>query len=473
MMIRLNEAIRRRLGHGERGAATLETVGMYVVAAILAAAVLLVVLGSSPVVGDKFRQAVCMITTVGQGECGSSVTSAADHQPTAPCVVSAEGHNGAVEGSFIVTVGASERFLVEKLNNGKSRVTRGTGGKVGVGVGAGFNVSVTADDKTYGAALKADASVAALFSGGEVYYAENDNEVKSLLTAHTEDVAKDTVVGGSGITRWLVDGAEDLVGLGHDFPPSDEVYFEGDLVADAKAQATLLMANAQAGVGISELLGMRKGADGTSTVYYKASLDGNISAGTWAGDEKTGETIYAKASLEGKAEAIVEVERDSKGHITSVRVKSVLSGAAEASEKGATVSAGPGEKKGYTEKVVELPTITATDQANAQRYLNALGMGPLGGFEDIPKGVQNYLPIQNPLDALGATKEFGQAAAKRGFVTEQTFDDSPSSYGGVFDAEAIAKFGVGATVETVNRTSTGATYYDGLTMVPWKGCGGK
>ncbi len=100
-------------------------------------------------------------------------------------------------------------------------------------------------------------------------------------------------------------------------------------------------------------------------------------------------------------------------------------------------------------------------------------MGSLGGFQDIPKGVQNYLPIQNPIDALGATKEFGQAAAKRGFVTEQTFDNNPSSYRAVFDAEAIAKVGGGATVETVNRKSTGATYYDGSKMTTWKGCGEK
>jgi hypothetical protein len=473
MIIRLNAALRRRPGHRERGAATLEAVGMYAVAAMIAAGVALAALGSSPVVRDKFRQAVCMLSTLGQGECGSSVTSAADHKPAEPCVVSAEGHNGAVEASFIVTVGASEQFLVEKLNNGKSRVTRGTGGKVGVGVGAGFNVTTTWDDKTYGAAAKADASVAALFSGGEVYYADNDDEVRDLMTAHTEDVAEDTVFGGSGPVRWLVDGAEDLVGLGNDFPPSDEVYIEGDIHLDASAQVTFLMADAQAGLGVSAMLGIRQGADDTSTTYYKASLDGNISAGSWAGDEQTGQTIYAKVGLEGAAEGIIEVERDSLGNITAVRVKSVLSGTAEASETGGTVSDGPGERKAYSEKMVELPIRTATDQAIAQRYLNALGMGPLGGFTDIPAGVQNYLPIQNPLDALGATKEFAQAASLRGFVTEQTFDNSPSSYGLNFDAEAIAKVGGGATVETVNRRSTGAWYFDGQKMVTWKGCGEK
>ncbi|MDQ1536521.1 MAG: hypothetical protein QOE58_914, partial [Actinomycetota bacterium] len=125
MIIRLSAAIRHRLDHRERGAATLESVGMYVVAAILAVAVLLVATGSAPVIGDKFRQAVCMLTTMGQGSCGPSVTSAADHRPTEPCVVSGEGHTGTVEAGVVVSFGGSEQFLVEKLDNGKSRVTRG------------------------------------------------------------------------------------------------------------------------------------------------------------------------------------------------------------------------------------------------------------------------------------------------------------------------------------------------------------
>lgn len=98
----------------------------------------------------------------------------------------------------------------------------------------------------------------------------------------------------------------------------------------------------------------------------------------------------------------------------------------------------------------------------------------MGGFESLPKGAQNFLPIQNPFDALGATKEFARAASLRGFVTEQTFDDSKSSaYGANFDVEALAKVSGGATVETMNRTSTGAQYWDGSKMATWKGCGEK
>ena len=87
---------------------------------------------------------------------------------------------------------------MEKLNNGKFRVTRGTGAKVGVGVGAGANISATWDDKTYGLAAKTDAGVAALFSGGEGYYADNPDEVTNRMKAHRAAVGKDTTFGESG-----------------------------------------------------------------------------------------------------------------------------------------------------------------------------------------------------------------------------------------------------------------------------------
>lgn len=473
MTTRSNAAVRRRLDRCERGAATLETVGMYAVAAVLAVAVMLVLVSATPVIGDRLRQALCMVTTLGQGSCESSVSSARDHIPTEPCVVSADGHTGAVEGGAIVMLGGSEQFLVEKLNNGKYRVTRGTGALIGTGAAVGANMSVTWNDKAIGAAAVAEANIAAAFSGGEVYYANNEEEVNSLSWAHTEAVAKDISLGGSlAPLRPLLDRAEEWLGVGNVLPPSDEVYLEGNVIADASAQATAVTANAQAGGAAQMLLGMRIGADGTTTTAYRASLEGRISAGTWAGDEQTNQTVYAKAGLEGKAEAIFEVERDNKGNITTVRVKSVMSSTTGVSEKGGDVSDGPGETQTYTEKVTTLPIETATDQAIAQRYLDAAGLGPMGGFKDLTSGAQSYLPIANPLDALDATKAFAEAASLRGFVTQQSFDNGGSgSYGGTLAGDAVGKFGGSIEVETVGRTSTGAKYWDGTVWAPWKGCG--
>jgi hypothetical protein len=473
MIIHPNAAGRRRLDHGERGAATLETVGMYIVAALLAVAVLLAATGSAPMAGDRFRQAVCMVTTLGQGSCESSLDAAGDREPTAPCVLTADGHTGAIEAGIVVSFGGSEQFLVEKLSNGKSRVTRAIGGQASAGVGAGFNVSATLHDKTYGTAAAAGASVAATFSAGEVYYANNEDEVANLLKAHQEAVAKD-VLGSrplGSVAVSIVNFAEDTFDLGHDFPPVAETYSEGGAAGELSAQVAALTGSAEAVATADAVLGIRQGADGTSTTYYQVSGDLNLGAGLWASDEQTGETAYGKVALERKEEAVFEVERDAKGIITAVRVKSVSSGNTEATaDEGKDT--GPGENAYYTETVSELPTHSATDQAIAQRFLNGAGLGPMGGFKDLPEGAQSSLPVMNPLDAMQAAEAFGQATSKRGQVTEQTFDDSKSNASGVkFDARYIARINGSVTVETVGRRSTGLKYWNGAKMLPKIGCG--
>jgi hypothetical protein len=469
----ISTAAHQRLDRRDRGAATLETVGMYAVAAVLAVAVTLVLASATPVIGDRLRQALCMVTSLGQGSCESSTTSALDHKPIDPCVVTAKGHTGAVEGGIVLTLGANEKLLIEKLNNGKSRVTRGVGSTVGVTGGVGANISGTWNNKTVGVAASADASAGVTFSGGEVYYANSDEEVNELVAAHVQEVAKTAILSGQlAPLRSLVDFAEEHTGIGTTFPPPDEVYVAGSVQGAAAGQLTLLPADAQAGGESQSLLGSRWGADGSSTTYYQTSLAGKLTAGTWAGDEQTNQTVYAKAGLEGKKAQIIEVERDSKGNITSVRAKSVVDTTTGVSEKGGDVNDGPGEKQTYTEIVTELPILTPGDQSIANNYLSAVGVAPLLGVKALPLAAGSYQSGSNPLDALAPTKEFAQAARERGYVTRQTFDNGESgSYGGKFGVEALAKIGGGVTVDRVNRSSTGAEYQNGTAWVPWKGCG--
>jgi hypothetical protein len=472
-MIICTKASRRGLNKSERGAATLETVGMYAVAAVLAVAVMLVLASATPVIGGRLRQALCMVTTLGQGSCEVSTTSAFDHKPTDPCVVTAKGHTGAVDAGVVLTLGANEKLLVEELNNGQFRLTRGVGGTVGATGGVGANVSGTWNDKTVGVAASADVSAGVTFSGGEVYYANSLDEVNELVAAHKEEVAKATLFSGplAAPLRFLTDAAEAKLGIGNRFPPPDEVYYAASADGSASGQLTLLTADAQAGGSSQSLLGTRRGADGSSTTYYQTSLAGKLTAGTWAGDEQTNQTVYAKAGLEGKKSQIIEVERDSKGNITGVRAKSVVSSTTGASEKGGDVSDGPGETQTYTEIVTELPILTPTDQSTANDYLSAVGLAPLLGFTALPPTASGYQPVGNPLDALRPTKEFAQAARDRGYVTRQTYDNGKSgSYNGKFGVEAVAKIGGGVSVDIVDRKSTKAEYQDGSGWVPWKGC---
>ena len=219
------------------------------------------------------------------------------------------------------------------------------------------------------------------------------------------------------------------------------------------------------------MLGRRLGADGTSTTYLQLSSDLNLAAGMWANSTQTNDPVYAKAAYERNQQAIVEVERDAKSNITAVRVRSVESGDHLATLAEST--SGPGKNEYYTETVKTLRIRTATDQAIAQRYLNAAGAGPMGGFKDLPAGATSSVPILNPFDIAAASDAFDQAAGLRGFITKQAFDDSKSaSSGAKFDAKLLAQISGGATIAAVNRTSRGLHYYNSSQMVPALGCGG-
>lgn len=393
------------------------------------------------------------------------------HVPKQPCVVTADGHTGSFQAGVVLIAKGSENLLVEQLGNGKFRVTRGLGAGVGATAGVGANFSAAWDSKKFGAAAAADVSAGATFSGGDVYYADNQTEVDSLVAAHREAVAQTLLLSGplaplSPALDWL----KGKTGVGSTFPPPDEVYVEGSVDGSAIAQVTLTVASAQADASEKEMLGVRRGSDGTTTTYYQASFAGNVSGGTWAGDEQTNQTVYAKAVAAGKKDNIVEVERDSNGNITAVRVKSVTSTTVGASEKGGAVNDGH-EKQTYTENVTELPIHSSTDRAVAKTFLGAIGMAPMNGFTDLPTDVRSYRPTGNPLDAFNPTKEFAQAASDHGYVTRQNFDNGGSgTYDVEFGVEAVAKVSGAITVEKMDRRSTGGEVFDGTAYVPWKGC---
>ncbi|QNN49226.1 hypothetical protein H9L10_13515 [Phycicoccus endophyticus] len=233
-------------------------------------------------------------------------------------------------GALAVTVGGTERWLVEELSDGTYRVTRGTGAEVSAAAGVGFNVTGTWDDKEYGAEASASAGGGVSFGEGEVYNLPNEQAVQDLMYAHYADIALDTVVGDEDYEipltgwhvpnpiRWGSDQVTDLAGV-PDLPESDETYYEGGASASAQASATLIAANADANVGVQALLGTKVGKDGSTTTYYSALVSGGINAGTWGGDGK-GETVYAEAAASGQVDAGISIDRDAAGEVTSISV---------------------------------------------------------------------------------------------------------------------------------------------------------
>lgn len=453
---------RHRRPHGDAGSASLEATGMWGVGSLLAAALALVVLAGAPGIGDAVRRAICVIVTLGQGDCGGTTTSSAEHAPTRPCILDAEGHESMIEGTFVfVSAGTGEHWQVEKLSDGRYRVTRGTQSSVGATAGVGLVVQGVWDDKQYGVAAAAGVDGKVTFKGGEVYYAADSDSVSDLLTQHAADVAKDNTVGGGGPVRWAVDGIEDLFGGDTQLPTPQERYVEGGLTLSGDAQATWLAAGGKAAVAVTEVLGVRVGRDGTTTEYLSSSVSGEVAAGTWAGADD-GSSEYALLKAQGSVQTVVELERNAEGVVTAVRTRLVTS-----HQTGATVTNGGDVRgpasEGYTERVTELPLRGDADRDLAMRYLTSLGVQKVAGLAG-PLGA-----AVSPLAAYDAIR-FTEAAKARGTMTEQSFDASSGSYSAEVSGELIGKLGGSGQVTTVDRESLGGRYFDGQAWRAWSAC---
>ena len=463
----------------ERGATPLEYAGFVAVAALVVGTVVLGIVGGSMPLARGVTSAICKLFTLGQGSC--EVPGSADSRmPTEPCVVSADGRESMVKAGVAVMVGGSESWYVESLSDGTYRVTRGHGGSVGIEGGAGFSLTGVWADETIGLEAGAWAGADAVGSEGEVYLLPTRDAVDELMSAHVSDIAKDLAVGGESVpilwwdvpnpVRWATDGLTDLAGV-PSLPSPSETFYEGGVSAEASASVTLI-GNAQAGVGVQDLLGVREGSDGTTTTYYAASLSGEVSAGVRGGNgtgDGSSATVYATAGASGELEGVIEIDRDRDGNVTSVVVKYAATGTAYAGED-------PSDDGTRWEHTVALPVATAADRQVASAFLDAMNMGPVPG---LPAFVPNPGVATNPLDpsrigdviAIGpATADFARAVAERGYQSRQSFTANEDGYGANFDAAWIAKVGVGADVTLSSLVSDQAEYFNGDSWVPWEGC---
>lgn len=454
----------RTSADGEAGAATLESAGMWAVAALLVGAVALVIIAGAPGLGDVVRKAICIVVTLGQGQCGSTTTNAAQHVPVNPCVLQAYGHDSNVEVAVAVTVGVGDQWLVERLSDGRFKVTRGTSSKLGADVGVGLTAEVVVDDRPYGGSLAADAGVALAFKGGEVYYANDPAGVRRLLQQHGADVVKDVSVGGGGPVRWSVDQLENLLGAEENqLPEPTETYVEGGLNTSAGARATVVTGGAAAEAGTSQVLGVRFGRDGSTTEYISTTVSGKVGAGMWS-ETSDGGIQYSQAKAEGLVQLVTEIERNREGEVTTVRTRLVLAGEAAATNTQGNDVSGPSSDS-YVERTAELPIRTEADRELAMSYLRSLGIQQVAGMSvQIPV---THLAGDGPEGVI----RFVAATLDRGRVTEQSFNNETSSYGAALGGKLIGEIGGGGEVNTFKRNSTGARYFDGISWQPWRACG--
>ena len=368
-----------------------------------------------------------------------------------------------VEGSFVVTLGVGEQWLVEELSDGRYRVTRGTTSRAGADFGVGLTAQVVIDDNPYGGSLAADAGGRVTFTGGEVYYAEDQDGVDQLFEQHKNDVVMDHLVAPGGVVRDIGDWVHSRFVDDTELPESSETYTEGGLEGTAGARATLLASGASAELGSTQILGVRTGRDGTTTEYLQSTVTGQIGASTWSGGDET-DARYSEISAAASFQTIIEIERDGDGEVTSVSTRMVLAGESAATNTQGTEVSGP-SRNGYVERTITLPIRNDADRELATRYLRSIGVQEVAG-----------LPVQIPITALagdgpGGVLAFAEATRDRGYVTEQSFDNDTRTDGAALGGELIGKAGAAGEVSQFTRTSTAGSYFDGTTWQPWRACG--
>ena len=447
----------------ERGAVSLERVGILVVSAILVGA-LVVVLSQRTPVGDSVRQAVCSILNLG-GECGSGSTTTEKPEPTEPCTVADSRVSRDTKVAIIVvTLRDGRELQVEQLSDGTYRVTTGTNNGAGAEVGVGGGVSLTVADRKVGGQAGASTGAEVTIKQGDVYNVKDEAALKDLVKAYSTDTVKDQVVGDSGPIRWATDKVTDGTGLTEPMPEADEEFVEGGFSVNASASAASLTANGNAGVETAQALGYKKdNKSGSKTFYLKSTVKGEAGLKTLGVD--TSGPDFKGASFEGEMEMVTAVTVSSDGKVESVGLTVTEAGSGDG--MGSAIFTGKpaidtddqaGRARVYQ---AELPMDTQDNQVAGWSLLGAQGVNSIGGVT-----AAAALPA-----TTAATLNYFDKVRDSGTMTQQDYDNQSST---PFAVDASGKLGieagVAASVKTKQMNLTDAQYWDGSKMSEWTGC---
>lgn len=450
----------------ERGAGTLEYVGVTVVAAILILA--LIVSFNAFGYRDRLSQALCEVSNAfdgGTGNCGPTGTgrSEADYVPPESCVVESDGKGGRGSIAAAAFVEGGYSWTIEQLGDGQFRLTRNADLGGGAAVGIGANVTGTGDGQNYGIAAKAEASARLSAAGSDVYFAATREEAEQILSASNADTAKDAIVDDDWFLRDWVNSWTNASELEDREPESTFVGVDGEI--SAEAQATLVTADAEADVNGATLQGTWEHSDGTTTDVMTLGSEGSAAARVLGQDQETGEWEegYAEAGYEGQV--TLEIDRDDDGNPVAMRAVRLGMGHADASASNAYASEDDQrETPTYTETTWQIPLETTEQRTAAGKLLLGVGAHVDGVTDEIdPWDVStlNYGKTWSDIEDL---------AKRDGFAWTQEYELDETTHGGVFDAQFLAKVGASGEYTEMQRRATHYTYWNGDEYVERSGC---
>lgn len=420
--------IDRRRHRSERGQGSLESLGIFVLAAILATALVGVVVQANPTLRDSVGYQLCKIVTLGGdgGQCQDpgALRTAEDRVPTEPCLAGSTSISAEASASVVVTVKRGYSFLIERMSDGTYKVTRVDTTGVGTGVGPGIDVSLTLDGKKYGVTAIASADVMLALKTGKTWYADDEGGANDIIRDVIADDIVDEVApnGPFGIPNPVNGIIKAIIGHPDD---ADETFIEGGLEGNAEATVSGITASAGATVSADAYLGAKETPDGY-VAYFRTSLSG----------EAYGAVIGEDASATAGGEVLSELVFDKGGKPVAIRMTT-----------GITLDAGVDDDftddQKYTETTIEVPLD--------------------GSASDIPK----YAALGgNPL----AVANLVQAAKDDGYVTQNVYSQDPNTYGLNIGGTLLGEYGGSVSGDKTNRDLTEALYFDGQSMAPRPDC---
>lgn len=438
----------------ERGAALVEFAGMAIVVAVIIGGVIAVAPSHGRDIACSILSKVSEAIGAGGMQCGGADDKAEEdkHKPTEACTNSQRTQS--VKGSAGVAVVSAEAkgdIVVEKLSDGRYRVTDARATKVGGSLGEGGGFEVIANNQKFGQYLNVDASGGGAVETGIIYEVDSEKAKNDLVDHLYRKAAVEGVssMGSFGGIAAPVNEAISHYVFGYQPPKPTAAYLQVGEEGSVSAEFTQGVGGAQAEGSYARAVGVKVDREaGTTTMYYKTNADvsGNAS---YLG-------VGAEASMSEERIIAVTVNSDDPNKVLNVSA----TGSYDA-QVGSTTPLGVGNPPSLESGQVWTASVDLNSVEADRMARNFLAAAKVPGYEN-GKGT---------LENLGdATSTFINAAADRGVLTRQDVSTTSSNYGAKLGVKLELELSAGVGYSDENVEFSNGQYYSGGKWNRWEGC---
>lgn len=438
----------------ENGAALVEFAGIAIVVAVIVTGVIAVAPSRGGDIACSILSKISEAIGAGGMQCGGGDDKAEEdkHKPTEACTT--HQRTQSIKGSAGVAVVSAEvkgDIIVEKLSDGRYRVTDARATKVGGSLGDGGGFEVIANNHKFGQYLNADGTGSGAVEGGLVYAVDSEKAKNDLVDHLYRKAAAEgaSSMGSLGSLAAPINEAISHYIFGYQPPKPTAAYLQVGEEGSVSAESTQGVGGAQVEGSYARALGVKVDREaGTTTMYYKTNTDvsGNAS--------KLGLGVEAS----GSDERIIAVAVNSKD---PNKVLNVSATGTYDAQIGATTPLGMGNPPSLESGQVWTASVDLNSVEADRMARNFLAAARVPGYENGKAASEN----------LGdATLTFINAAADRGVLTRQDVSKTSSNYEAKLGVKLKLELSAGVGYSDENVEFSNGQYYSGGKWNRWEGC---